>query len=314
MPVTALKSAIGGRHETAPPVGARIATFLRGFSIEATQPNAADLAALKPVLPSGTPIYLSAVAGRPHSELIEAATRVRARGFEPVPHLAARDLSSHAALDDLMFRLTTWAGVRRVLVIAGDRDRAAGPFGSALDVIESGLLQRHGIAEIDVAGYPDGHPRLSPEVLVRAFAAKVEAAEHTGLGVGIVTQFAFDPAAILEWVRRLRDLGIEHPVRIGMAGPTDLSTLLRYARRCGVRASVLGLARQAGLIKHLLGVSTPDHIVRALADAQVDDRLGRVAAHFFSFGETAATARWAEAAASGRIVLDRADGFGVEAP
>jgi methylenetetrahydrofolate reductase (NADPH) len=310
MPATALK--IVGREQATTPD--RIATFLRGFSVEATRPDATDIDALQSALPAGTPVYLSAVPKRSDAELAETAMRLRARGLEPVPHLAARRITSLAALDDLLTRLVTWAGVRRALVIGGDRDRAEGPFASALELIESGLLQRHGIAEIGIAGYPDGHPRLSRETLDHALAAKIAAAEQTGLRVTIVTQFAFDPASILRWVGRLRDQGIEQPVRIGMAGPATTSTLIRYARRCGVRASALGLVNQAGLIKHLLGTSAPDLIVRALADAQSSGGVGNISAHFFSFGGAARTARWAAAAAAGRIVLDRGEGFGVEPP
>ena len=226
MAATALKSATEAHGQTARAVTA----FMQGFSIDATPTEAGDLVrssrSCRPVRRS----ISAAVPGRPHSDLIAGATRLRAHGFEPVPHLAARSLSSHGALDDLLSRLSALAGVRRVLVIGGDGEQAEGPFNSAIELIESGLLQRHGIVEVGIAGYPEGHPRLPPETLDRALAAKIEAAGQTGLGVTIVTQFAFDPVAILGWVRRLRDLGIEHPVRIGMAGPTDLSTLLRYAQ------------------------------------------------------------------------------------
>jgi len=239
---------------------------------------------------------------------------VRAAGFEPVPHLAARGIESRGAFDEALARMTKEARVRRALVITGDIDRPKGPFASAIELIESGLLQSHGISEIGIAGYPEGHPRISQEVLDRSLAAKADAAEQTGLSVHIVTQFAFDAHVITSWLMRLRDLGIEHPVRIGMAGPTSLSTLLRYAQRCGVRASAQGLTRQAGLIKHLLGTSAPDGIIRPLAEATAEGKLGRVAAHFFSFGGAAATARWANAAASGHIVLDRTSGFSVTPP
>jgi methylenetetrahydrofolate reductase (NADPH) len=309
MAATALKSATENHGQTARAVTA----FMQGFSIDATPTEAGELA-LKSALPAGAAVYLTAIPGHSHSDLIAGATRLRAHGFEPIPHLAARSLSSHGALDDLLSRLSALAGVRRVLTIGGDGEQAEGPFNSAIELIESGLLQRHGIIEVGIAGYPEGHPRMTPDKLDRILAAKIEAASQTGLGAAIVTQFVFDPVAILDWVRRLRDLGIEHPVRIGMAGPTDLSTLLRYAQRCGVCASAQGLTRQAGLIKHLLGVSTPAAIIRALAEAQASGQLGRVAAHFYSFGGAAATARWAKAVAAGRIVLDRAEGFGVDPP
>ncbi len=58
-----------------------------------------------------------------------------------------------------------------------------------------------------------------------------------GLKADVVTQFGFDANGMIRWVKKLRDLGIEAPVRIGMAGPTNLTTLLKYAQRCGVKAS-----------------------------------------------------------------------------
>ena len=314
MPATARQIAIDSQAEMV----RRIAAFMRGFSLEATKLDIADLHALKAALPAGVAIYLTAIRGRPAAELTEAAVRLRALGFEPVPHLAVRNLPSRDALDDLLAEWAARASVRRVLVIAGDRDQPAGPFNSAVDVIESGLLSRYGIQEVGIAGYPQGHPRISPEALDRALAAKVEAADQTGLRVHIITQFGFDAGAMLNWLARLRELGIEHPVRMGLAGPSNIATLLRYAKRCGVRASVLGLTRQAGLIKHLIGTSAPDGLIRPLAEAATEGRLGQtygqVTPHFFSFGGAAATARWAAAVAAGRIVLDRADGFGVEPP
>ncbi len=101
-------------------------------------------------------------------------------------------------------------------------------------------------------------------------------------------------------------------MRIGLAGPTSLTTLMRYAKRCGVRASTQGLARNAGLLKHMLGAAAPDAIIRALIEANRDGDLGEIAPHLFSFGGIGATAKWGANAAAGRITLDR-DGFSVEA-
>jgi methylenetetrahydrofolate reductase (NADPH) len=229
-----------------------------------------------------------------------------------VPHLAVRNFASAEALGRFLDRLAGEAGVRRLLVIAGDRAEPTGPFHGALEAIDSGLISRRGIEAIGISGYPDGHPRIADHELDRLLAAKVQAAEATGLKVDIVTQFCLDPAPILAWVRRLRDHGIDHPVRIGLAGPTSLTTLMRYARRCGVRASTQGLARNAGLMKRLLGAAAPDGIVRTLVDANRDGELGDIAPHLFSFGGIGATARWAANAAAGRMSLDR-EGFAVEA-
>ena len=292
-------------------VRSRIAGFLSDFSVEATRPKPADIDAVAQNAPAGTRLYLSAIPTRPSIELIEQAVLTRKGGLEPVPHIAVRNFASKGELSSLLQRLSEEAGVCRVLVISGDRPDSAGAFTASIEVIESGVLQKYGIRDIDIAGHPDGHPVVADDVMQRALLAKVEAAEQGGLKVDIVTQFGFDAVAMIRWVKKLRDLGVEAPVRIGMAGPTNLTTLLKYAQRCGVKASAGGLAKHAGLVKHLFGVSAPDGIVRALSDENAAGSLGPVSAHFFSFGGLGATTRWASHAQQGRFTLD-ADGFSVE--
>jgi methylenetetrahydrofolate reductase (NADPH) len=165
-----------------------------------------------------------------------------------------------------------------------------------------------------LAGYPEGHARVASSEIARALAAKIEAAEQTGLSVHIVSQFAFSAAPIIDWVKRLRDTGFEQRIRIGLAGPTSLSALIRFASICGVKGSVQGLARNAGLVKQMFGKTAPDAPVRALAAAWADGELGDVAPHFYSFGGLGATARWVAAVAAGRIRLEGAEGFSVAPP
>jgi methylenetetrahydrofolate reductase (NADPH) len=295
-------------HRSSAPSLRRIADFAGEASFEVTRLAPGDLDALR-TLPERPRVYVSAVLTRPLQEQLDVVTALATAGFEPVPHLAVRAFASAGALDAHLARLAA-TGVRRLLVIAGDRAAPAGPFHAAIEVIESGLLQAHGIVEIGIAGYPDGHPRATIEDLDRALAAKLEAAAQTGLGVHIVTQWGFSAPSIVAWIQRLRDLGVEQSVRIGLAGPVTLAGLIRYARICGVSASVQGLARDAGLARQLFGMITPDHVLRPLAEAS---DLGDVAPHIFSFGGLAAAARWAGAAAAGHITLD-AEGFSVEPP
>jgi methylenetetrahydrofolate reductase (NADPH) len=293
----------------APPVPiARIVAFMENFSVEATRPSEADIAALA-MLKRGARVYLSAVPGRPAEEAVSAAMRLRAAGFEPVPHVAVRNFASAEALDDVLARLNGEAQVERVLVIAGDRSEC-GPFRSALDAIDSGVLRRRGMRAIGIAGYPDGHPRIGNDELFRALSQKIAAAEATGLAVEIVTQFCFDARTILDFVARLRAFGIDHSLRIGIAGPTSLTSLMRYASRCGVRTSAAALAQRSGLIRQMFAMATPDDLLRALAEAAPTN----VVPHFFSFGGIGATARWTGAVADGHITLEAGDGFRVEPP
>ena len=292
------------------PVGpiAQVMALMSGFSIEATRPSTADIATLS-VLRRGARVYLSAVPHRPADEALAAAVQIRAAGLEPVPHIAARNFPSAEALDTFLAALNGETGVETVLVISGDRTEC-GPFRRAIDVIDNGVLRRRGIRSIGIAGYPQGHPRIGDNELNCALADKIVAAEATGLAVEIVTQFCFDAGAILNFVARVRGFGFEHRVRIGLAGPTSLTALMRYASRCGVRASAQGLARRAGLMRQMFALATPDDLIRMLADAAPPE----IVPHFFSFGGIPATARWASAVADGRIALDAGGGFRVEAP
>jgi methylenetetrahydrofolate reductase (NADPH) len=293
---------------TLPAAVSRIVALMAGFSLEATRPSDADIAALG-TLPRGTRIYLSALPNRPPHEAVSNAIKVRTAGLEPVPHLPVRNFETAAALDDLLARLNGEAAVDSVLVIAGDRAEC-GPFRRALDAIDSGVLRRRGMRSIGIAGYPQGHPRIGDDELKRALAEKIAAAEATGLAVEIVTQFCFDAPAILDFIARVRAFGFEHRLRIGLVGPTNFTSLMRYAARCGVRTSTQALARRSGLMRQMFAMATPDDLIRALAEAAP----AGIVPHFFSFGGIAATGRWTRAVADGHVTLEAGGGFRVEPP
>ncbi len=276
-----------------------IARVLSGFSLEATFPDHAELEALKTSTPAGTHVYLSCPPNQDPARLVDYARAVRGAGFEPVPHLTARAYADAGHVEQVLARLHGEAGVTCTLVIAGDRDAAAGKFEGALDLIESDVLQKHGIREIGISGYADGHPKIDEATIARVLLQKLEAAEKRNLAVHIATQFCFEAEPILNWLRWLRGQGIGVPVRIGVAGPTSMRALMRYALRCGVRASLKGMFNPK--VTQLLGEAAPDGIIRAIGEAEDRDLLGPLAIHFFSFGGLAATAEWARGAARGHV-------------
>jgi methylenetetrahydrofolate reductase (NADPH) len=282
----------------APPPDA--AVFAGRFSIEATRPNAAEIAALADIVPPGTPVYFSAVPTITRQEVVAAAASLRKAGLEPVIHVAARRLANAADLQDLLSGLRAEGDVRRLLVIGGDVD-APGAFADALAVIQKGRLRDAGIEEIGIGAYPEGHLRIPAGRLESALDEKIAAATAQGLRVHIVSQFSFSPERILGWLRRVRAGGIGQPVKIGMAGPTSVPALLRYAKRCGVAASLRGLV--SGVASGLVGHVGPDRIIETLSTAA---DLGDVAPHYFSFGGTLETARYACEAATGRHGASRA--------
>lgn len=279
----------------------RIAAFLNDVSFEAVMPSAAELHEAAAVLPTGTSIYLTDLPSRPADKLIQIATGIFMRGLKPIPHVAARNAASGAALGDLLSRVASAAGVRQIMLIGGDRDTSAGPFANALDVIRSGVLEKSGITEIGLAAYPEGHPTIAEDALRALLREKIAAASRAGLKAHIVTQFSFDAGPVETWLRGLRADGISNHVRIGMAGPASIAALLRFAQRCGVRASARGFARHASAIGKLFTRATPADMLNDLAGAAASNDLGDIAAHFYSFGGLAAAAKWVRDAKSGTL-------------
>ena len=129
-----------------------------------------------------------------------------------MPHIAARGIADQAALDRLLGNLVAEAGVDDVLVIAGSIKQQAGDLASSLDVLRSGLLERHGIARVGVAGHPEGSPDFADEAAVALTAEKNAIALEAPYEMRVVTQFALDGAPYLAWERRMRQAGNALPV------------------------------------------------------------------------------------------------------
>jgi methylenetetrahydrofolate reductase (NADPH) len=266
-------------------------SLMRDFSTEAMRPKQTELEALYDILPSTTQIFVAAPPGCRYLRLVETAKQIRKAGFEPVPHIAARNYESRKALDDFVARICGEADAQRVLVIAGDVDRPAGPFLGANAVIESDLLQRHGIREVGVSGYPDGHPKLSDGIVASALRQKLKSAKDRNLKIRIVSQLCFDADQIAAWVKSLRMAGINVPVRIGLAGPTSIRGLARFALMCGVRNTLK--ASVAGKTSQLIDEASPADIIHHLGAAHDLSMLGQVSIHLYSYGGLVRTANWA---------------------
>ena len=267
------------------------AVLMKDFSMEVTAPTAGELDQLREILPSGTKVFVSAPPGHSHSRLASTASELRRRGFEPVPHVVARSFHSSRDLDEFLRRVVQEADAQRVLFLGGDLDTPAGPFSDAHSLLEVDLIQSHGIRTVYVAGYPDGHPKLTVHVLNDSLARKMRAAGARDLKVEIVSQFCFEPGKIRTWLEQMRASGVAVPIRIGVAGPTTVRGLMRFALRCGVRGSVKALLE--GRSSAMFGEVSSDEIIAALADPAGSITPRNCAVHVFSFGGVTNTARWA---------------------
>ncbi len=257
--------------------------LLAGASIELSARDPLAGAALRELFAPGTAVFINYAATDTHHAAVEAATRLRRAGFEPVPHVAARYLLGYTQLNDFLARAADDAGVGQALVVGGDPARPAGSYDSAGQLIETGLFQKHGIARVYFAGYPQGHPRIGAAALETALRGKLAAAKAGGLEARIATQFGFEAEPILAWLGRLRAQGIGAPVRIGLAGPASVAALSKFAVRCGVGNSLRALASGHTSFARLLVEAGPEPIIRALAGAETG-ALGIAGLHFFTFG------------------------------
>jgi len=276
--------------------------FLEGYSIEVTAQQSRRIDRFDDLLALGTRVYIPHT---PHTDLRDItalAVRIRTEQMVPVPHVVARRIGTLAVADDFLARLVGEADVAQVLVVAGDVARPAGGLRGAQEVLESGLLEKHRIRTIGVAGYPEGHPTLSDDVLRDALDRKRAYAEQTGATVYIVTQFAFSADPVIAWERSIATANDALSVIVGLPGLATARTLLKYAVDCGVGASVQAFAKRYGSLTKLLLESTPGESLAALArhrEQTPDSRLAGV--HFYTFGSFARTVRWANDVLAGKL-------------
>lgn len=257
--------------------------LVTGYSIEATPKQLESVASLANLLPAGTSVYVPFLPKADFADTVVACRRIAAEGLRPVPHVAVRAVPSLGMLSE-NFRMLADEGVDSLLLIAGDRRQAAGPFQSTLAVFDSGLLQRYGFDKVGVAGHPEGHPDAGDDVLMDALRRKARYAADTGTEMWIVTQFAFSAEPLVNWLDRLRARGIQLPVRAGLPGPAKVQTLLRYAAQCGIGGSARMLARRPDALTRLLGRWTPDDMLAMLARSATFRGEQMTGVHIFPFG------------------------------
>lgn len=267
--------------------------LIGAFSTEITARDKKALAACRDHLEPGTTVHVAWIPGDEVSPIVATLAALRRDGFNPVPHVAARQLASATTLEDYIARAVGEAGVDELLVVGGDAQRPAGPFTSTMDVLNTGIVERHGIARVGIAGHPEGSPRIGPIELDAALREKAHYAAHSVARFHVVTQFCFEVDPILSWVTELRNAGIALPVRIGLAGPASVATLVKFALRCGVGNSIRALNLRGAAIARLLGESDPSPLLIALHRFAVSDpALGIAGFHFFPFGGIPRLARW----------------------
>ena len=287
------------------PVINAIAHLATGTSFEVTARDHDAIEQARTHIPSGSMISITWLPTDTDDDRIAAARALRAGGFVPLPHIASRRIASVFDADRLLARLADEAGVDRLLLIGGDVGKPAGEFASSLELLSRTGIAVRGYRAIGFGGYPESHPTVPTEALEQDLDTKIAVAQDMGLDAFVINQFAFNADPIIGWLTRFRDRGNEAVVRIGLAGPATLRTLMRYARICGVGASAHALISNGASLARLVREAGPDPVIRTLAEEDVQHKLGPVALHLFPFGGLEKTARWMAPVARGQLTLQR---------
>ena len=292
-----------------------IAKAGKNWSIEVTPPGAAKIESFSDILAEGTTVNVTFLPGTDPVDTVNVSKRLRDDGMNPVPHIAARSITSKAQLTDLVADMTSRAKVDEVLVIGGGVTNPVGDFTSSMEILETGVLQSAGIRKIGVSGHPEGSPDITDPQLAEALAWKNDFAKREGLDLYIETQFCFDAAAVVAWENMIREAGNELPIRIGIPGPATIKTLFRFAQISGIGPSMRFVAKQARNVTKLLTVQSPHLLIAGLAEAMANDENTKLHHfHYYPFGGVAKTAVWASEVAAGNIDLLPKGGFSVPTP
>ena len=282
------------------------------WSIEVTPTGATKIESFRDCLAPGTTVNVTFLPGTDPRDTIAVAERLHNDGMRPVPHLAARSLQNASQLEELLSAFTTRCGVEEVLCIGGGVDTPVGDFTATLEVLQTGLIQKHGIRQIGVAGHPEGSPDISDDAVTEALAAKNDLAARDGLDLYIETQFCFEADIVLDWERRVRATGNRLPIRIGIPGPATIKTLFRFAQISGIGPSMRFISKQAKNVAKLMTVQSPHLLIAGLAEGMAADKDCLIRHfHYYPFGGFARTAAYAGAIAEGRIELLPKGGFDV---
>jgi methylenetetrahydrofolate reductase (NADPH) len=275
------------------PNGKTAFSLVRDFSIEVLPTDVAKHADFQEHLPHGTKVYVAYTSGST-SEIVDAAEKLNSQGMVAVPHIPARRFASHDELQNFLSALTSRAAVRQVLLIGGDSTRPAGPYAASIDVLETGMLEGHGIKSVGLAGHPEGHPSVSRDELRRALIDKCEYASKAGIEVSITTQFLFDTAKLFSWHADFVEKTMPGiAVDVGLPGMAKMTTLLRFAKECGVGTSLGMLSKNFGRAFKLATAFSPEDALVDLAEGMNGNgALPFRSVHFYPFGSFVRTTEW----------------------
>lgn len=220
-------------------------------------------------------------------ETMELTDHLARKGYQVIPHIAAKSVRDMEHLREIMARLNDLP-VDSVFVPGGDAPQPAGEFTTAFQLLRAIQEFDHRFRHIGIATHPEGHPDVDDETLL------LELEKKQPLATYLVTQMCFDMEILGQWLRRIRERGINLPAWIGIPGVSDRAALFKISIRIGVGDSLRMIRRKSDVTARLLRSKnyTPDDLVSDMAPMLTDPLCKVAGFHIFCFNQVERSENW----------------------
>jgi methylenetetrahydrofolate reductase (NADPH) len=237
-------------------------------------------------LPDGATVSVTASPQKGMTATVDLTVELKERGFDAIPHISARLTSDRTELAGILERLDE-ARIHQAFVVGGDAEEH-GEFFDGLALLAAMEEMGHGLTEIGIPGYPEGHHIVDVPTINKALHDKLPYASY------VTTQMCFQPDAITGWVQGLRESGVGLGVYVGIPGVAELTKLISLSLRIGVGPSARFLSKNKSLAGKLVrpGGYSPDDLVLGLAPLLADPIASIHGFHIYTFNRCETTEQW----------------------
>lgn len=188
-------------------------------------------------LPPGSRVAVTTSPSKGVEATMQAIPELRERGYTVIPHIGARYIKDSDELKQISSILEE-NRIEEIFAIGGDVETPAGEYSDSAKMLADLLSMNKVIKSVGVGGYPEGHPKISNDTLIRFLRSKIEIAGAHNVEIHINSQACYDPKKIKIWIRNLHALTIRVPVFLGVFGPVDKAKLIKMSPEIGVGDSV----------------------------------------------------------------------------
>lgn len=198
-----------------------------------TPEGARKLRAVTEQLAVHQPGYFSVTYGAGGSTRDKTLATVRAvaeAGQSVAPHLSCVGATRQSVRE--LLHIYRDAGIQRLVALGGDLPSgmvAAGDFRFASDLVAFIRAETADHFTLNVAAYPEVHPRASS---ARADLAALKLKQDAGANIA-VTQFFYNTDAYFSLVETARKAGVTIPIIAGVMPLHSYSKVARFAESCG---------------------------------------------------------------------------------